>query len=64
MPETIVEKDYRTIVVKLPMAMWKCVEKFVIHDTHYTISEFVREAIRDKILKEAPELYEQITGIR
>lgn len=41
--------------------MKELIRQFVELDTHINESEFVRDAIRDKIRQDAPELYADFT---
>ena len=53
-------KELTTICVMLPTTMRELIEQFVSMDTHTNLSEFVRDAIRQKLQKDAPHLYNQI----
>lgn len=53
------ERDAR-INVRVPQTLKKLMEKFVILDSHMNESDLVRDAIREKIQREAPELYRQL----
>lgn len=48
------------ISVRLPVTLRDLVQKFIEKDTHLNESDFYRDAIRDKILREAPELYRKL----
>ena len=48
------------IGVKLPLTMKKLVGRVIELDTHISESEFVRAAIREKITREAPDLYQAL----
>jgi len=53
-------KDLTTICVMIPQTMRDLIEQFVSMDTHTNLSEFVRDAIRQKLQKDAPQLYKQL----
>ena len=48
------------INVSIPQTMKDLIEEFVSMDTHLNLSEFVRDAIRQKLQKDAPQLYEKL----
>ena len=48
------------INVAIPQTMKDLIEQFVSLDTHTNLSEFVRDAIRQKLQKDAPHLYNQL----
>ena len=54
------KKDLTTICVMVPQTMKGLIETFVSMDTHTNLSEFVRDAIRQKLQKDAPHLYNQL----
>ncbi len=43
--------------VRVPQRLKRVMERFVSLDAHTNISDLARDAIREKIVKEAPELY-------
>ena len=53
-------KDLTTICVMIPQTMRGLIEEILSKDTHTNLSEYVRDAIRQKIQKDAPQLYEQL----
>jgi len=48
------------INVSIPQTMKDLIEQFVSMDTHMNLSEFVRDAVRQKLQKDAPHLYNQL----
>lgn len=48
------------INVRIPQTLRELVQKFVERDTHLNESDFYRDAIREKIMREAPELYQKL----
>ena len=53
-------KELTTICVMIPQTMRDLIEQFVSLDTHTNLSEFVRDAIRQKLHTDAPILYNQL----
>ena len=48
------------IVVRVPVTLRRLVEEHLKKDTHMDLSEFTRDALREKISREAPELYKSV----
>ena len=48
------------ITTRIPRKLRQLMEKYITIDTHMNESEFIREAIREKIKRDAPQLYEQL----
>ncbi len=48
------------IGIKIPKTLKDAVEHYVSYDTHATISDFVRDAIRFYLHEKAPGLLEQV----
>jgi len=48
------------IVVRIPLSLRRLIEEHLRKDTHIDLSEFTREALREKIRFEAPELYKSV----
>jgi Arc/MetJ-type ribon-helix-helix transcriptional regulator len=46
--------------VRVPKTLKSLMQEFVDRDTHRDISELTREAIREKIKREAPNLYTKV----
>jgi len=44
----------------IPKSLKVLMRRYVEQDTHLNESDFIRDAIRDKIQREAPELYRQL----
>jgi Arc/MetJ-type ribon-helix-helix transcriptional regulator len=53
-------KETGIIGIVIPKTMRKLIEKHVESDMHLNLSDFVRDAIREKLQREAPELYKQL----
>jgi len=53
-------KELTTICVMIPQTMRDLIEQVVSKDTHNSLSEFVRDAIRQKLQKDASHLYEEL----
>jgi Arc/MetJ-type ribon-helix-helix transcriptional regulator len=59
--ENTTETEHMTQVsFRIPKSLKELVEKFVAQDCHVNPSDFFREALREKIKREAPELYYQL----
>jgi len=54
MAETIV------IATRVTKNLHKLIEKYIELDTHVSNAEFFRDAIREKIRRDAPHLYAQL----
>ena len=48
------------IGVRVPKTLKELIQKIVEMDTHLNEADFVRDAIREKIQRDAPELYRQL----
>jgi Arc/MetJ-type ribon-helix-helix transcriptional regulator len=59
--ENTTENERMTQVsFRIPKSLKEIIERFVAQDCHVNPSDFFREALRDKIKAEAPELYAQL----
>jgi hypothetical protein len=45
------------VIVRVPRTLKRIMDAHVRRDTHMNLSDFVREAIRTKLMAEAPDLY-------
>jgi metal-responsive CopG/Arc/MetJ family transcriptional regulator len=59
MRRDLMKKESR-VNARLPAALKRCLEQFLAFNSHMNISEFIRDAIREKISREAPELYRRL----
>ena len=50
------DKEFTVLVVRVPQTMRDIMDQIIRADTHSNISEFVRDAIRQKIQRENPGL--------
>jgi Arc/MetJ-type ribon-helix-helix transcriptional regulator len=48
--------------IRVPARLKKLVKKYVQNGFHANVSEFAREAFREKLARDAPELYQQLFG--
>lgn len=48
------------MVVRFPRTLRDVLDAHVRRDTHMNWSEFVRDAVREKLMREAPDLYESL----
>ena len=53
-------KKEAAISARIPYTLKKLMKRFVALDAHINESDFIRDAIREKIQREAPELYSQL----
>jgi len=54
------QKKEAIILVRVPVTMKETIRKMIQMDLHFTEAEFVRDAIREKIAREAPDLYKEL----
>lgn len=54
------ERQDAIISARIPKSLKKLIEEFVRRDCHLNESDFIRDAIREKIQREAPELYARL----
>jgi Arc/MetJ-type ribon-helix-helix transcriptional regulator len=47
------------VSARIPHSLKKLMEKYVALDTHLNESELIRDALREKIQRDAPNLYEK-----
>jgi len=55
----MMEKDVR-ISARIPHTLKELMQQFVALDTHINESDLIRDAIREKIQREAPDLYNRL----
>ena len=53
------QQDF-VITTRIPAKMKDLLNEFIKRDTHLNRSDLVRDAIREKIRKDAPELYAEL----
>ena len=53
------KKEIR-INARVPHSLKKLMQQFVAKDTHINESDLIRDSIREKIQRDAPELYTQL----
>jgi hypothetical protein len=53
----VTKKELANLNVRLPATLRKLIEEYVKRDMHTNASEFTRDALREKLAKDAPELY-------
>ena len=54
------KKEMENLNIRVPSTLKELIQKYVLMDTHTNISDFTRDAIRQKLRKDAPQLYEQL----
>ena len=53
------KKEVR-INARVPLSLKRLMQQFVDKDTHINESDLIRDSIREKIQRDAPELYMQL----
>ena len=53
------KKEVR-INARVPLSLKRLMQQFVAKDTHINESDLIRDSIREKIQRDAPELYTQL----
>lgn len=48
----------------IPATLKELIRKYVSQDTHLNESDFIRDALREKIQRDAPSLYNQLFRIQ
>jgi Arc/MetJ-type ribon-helix-helix transcriptional regulator len=48
------------VAARVPPSLKQMIGKFIHRDTHINESDFLRDAIREKIQRDAPDLYRQL----
>ncbi len=52
---------HRNINIRVTPKLRKVIDRFLeIHDIYLNVSDFTREAVREKIQREAPYIYEEL----
>jgi Arc/MetJ-type ribon-helix-helix transcriptional regulator len=54
------KKEMETLNIRIPSTLKELIERYVALDCHVNISDFARDAIREKIKRDAPQFYKQI----
>lgn len=54
------EQREAAISARIPVPLKSLIQKFVALDTHINESDFIRDAIREKIQRDAPHLYKNL----
>jgi len=55
----MLDKDVK-ITFRVPMTLRDLVREYILLDTHMNNSDFYRDAAREKIQRDAPELYRKL----
>jgi Arc/MetJ-type ribon-helix-helix transcriptional regulator len=56
----VTKKELVNLNVRVPITLKLLIGKYIDCDCHTNASEFTREALREKLSKDAPELYSQL----
>jgi Arc/MetJ-type ribon-helix-helix transcriptional regulator len=55
------EKQQNAVIAaRIPQTLKQLVAKFIERDTHINESDFLRDAVREKIQRDAPDLFKQL----
>jgi Arc/MetJ-type ribon-helix-helix transcriptional regulator len=54
------KKELVNLNVRIPETLRELIDKYIQCDCHTNASEFTRDALREKLAKDAPELYAQL----
>lgn len=54
------KKELENLNVRVPKTLKDLMKKYVGRDLHTNLSEFTRDALREKITRDAPELARQL----
>ena len=54
------QKEEAAISARVPRTLKNLMKKFVSMDAHINESDFIRDAIREKIQRDAPHLYREL----
>lgn len=57
---TMIKKELLNLNVKIPKTLKEVMQKYVKCDLHTNLSEFTRDALREKIQRDAPELAQEL----
>jgi Arc/MetJ-type ribon-helix-helix transcriptional regulator len=54
------EKEDTVVSAKIPLPLGRLIQQFLQRDGRLNESDLVRDALREKIQREAPELYKRL----
>ncbi|MEM2293924.1 MAG: hypothetical protein QXG39_05110 [Candidatus Aenigmatarchaeota archaeon] len=54
------EKEIIQVSFRIPRNLKEVIQAYLRHDLHMNLSDFFRDALREKIQRDAPELYRQL----
>jgi len=54
------EENVVTVSAKITKSFYQLILKYLKKDAHLTMSDFIRDSMREKIQHEAPELYKTL----
>jgi Arc/MetJ-type ribon-helix-helix transcriptional regulator len=54
------KKELVNLNVRVPTTLKELIKKYIECDCHTNISDFARDALREKLAKDAPELYRRL----
>ena len=56
----VTKKELVNLNVRIPSTLKKLIAKYVEYDCHTNASDFTRDALREKLGRDAPELFKQL----
>jgi len=54
------EEELEFIGIRVPQSIRTAIEKIVSADMHVSISDFIRDAIREKIQRDYPRVFKEV----
>lgn len=54
------KKEMETLNVRVPLTLKELMEKYVSLDCHINISDFTRDAIKEKLKRDVPHLFKEL----
>ena len=54
------QRVHTIITFKAPRSLKELIDKYIDQDTHLSRSDFLRDAAREKIQRDAPDLYHEL----
>jgi len=54
------KKELVNLNVRIPATLKDLIGKYIVCDCHTNASEFTRDALREKLAKDAPDLYKRL----
>ena len=58
------KKEIDSLHVRVPSTLKELMEKYVALDCHTNISDFTRDALREKLKRDAPHLFQELFEVK